>query len=60
MKRCCGRAVSTDKVGSFEFVLMLEMTVRKFAEEVVGPRVYAMDEAEQMDPVRAIQCSRTS
>lgn len=25
--------------------------VRKFANEVVKPRVYAMDEAEQMDPV---------
>lgn len=25
------------------------MTVRKFAEEVVGPKVEAMDEAEQMD-----------
>ncbi|KAJ9092031.1 hypothetical protein QFC21_007011 [Naganishia friedmannii] len=29
---------------------MLRETVRKFANEVVKPRVYAMDEAEQMDP----------
>ncbi|KAJ9108103.1 hypothetical protein QFC19_002568 [Naganishia cerealis] len=28
---------------------MLRETVRKFAQEVVGPRVLAMDEAEQMD-----------
>lgn len=26
------------------------MVVRKFAEEVVGPKVEAMDEAEKMDP----------
>lgn len=24
--------------------------MRKFAQEVVGPKVYEMDEAEQMDP----------
>ncbi|GHJ84387.1 hypothetical protein NliqN6_0789 [Naganishia liquefaciens] len=29
---------------------MLRESVRKFAQEVVGPKVYAMDEAEQMDP----------
>ncbi|KAK4706080.1 short-chain 2-methylacyl-CoA dehydrogenase, partial [Phenoliferia sp. Uapishka_3] len=30
---------------------MLRDAVRKFAEDVVKPRVYAMDEAEKMDPV---------
>lgn len=30
--------------------VMLQESVRKFAEEVVGPKVYAMDEAELMDP----------
>jgi len=28
----------------------MNVTVRKFAEEVVGPKVEAMDEAENMDP----------
>ena len=28
----------------------MDLLVRKFAEEVVGPKVEAMDEAEKMDP----------
>lgn len=29
---------------------MLRESVRKFAEDVVGPKVMEMDEKEQMDP----------
>ncbi|KAJ9116727.1 hypothetical protein QFC20_000662 [Naganishia adeliensis] len=34
---------------------MLRESVRKFAQEVVGPRVYAMDEAEEMDKLMGIE-----
>lgn len=33
-----------------QLTVSVARTVRKFAQEVVGPKVYEMDEAEQMDP----------